>query len=101
MQAYVFTSLAQAQQAVGIVDPIEGPMPLAGTDIGGGMHAPAVQSVTVTYGAIYRNAGGTNWAYVADTVTQTLLPLHMPVPSVQTIDLSAGGNWAGALQVWP
>ena len=106
MNAYVFASLALAQQAVANLElPAAsggtGPYPKAGTDIGGGNHAPPSQSLTLTYAAIYQNAAGTSWALVADGTTQALLPVKMPVPGVVNIDINPGGNWAGAVQVYP
>lgn len=101
MQAYLLNSLAQAQLAVSNMDTATGPYPIAGHNIGGGVHVPPSQSQTVTYGAILQNAAGTQWAYIADGNSTTLLPTKMPVPGVGTISTDVGGNWQGATQVWP
>lgn len=99
MNAYLFPSLAQAQNAAAGMDGAvngTGPYPKAGVDIGGGTHAPPSQSVTVTYSGIWRNPAGTQWAFVADSATGRLLPLHFPVPGVtNALDVS---TWT---QVWP
>ena len=97
--AYVFSSLAQAQLAVSNMDGIKGPYPIAGTDIGAGMHAPPDQSVTKTFGSIWKHPTLAEWAYIADGSEQTLLPTKMPVPGVIQVDFN--GTWAGATQVWP
>jgi hypothetical protein len=100
MQAFLFASLAAAQAAVAAIDPTQG-MPLAGTDIGAGVHVPTSQSVTVTYAAIYENAAGTQWAMLADAVTTPNASIHAVSAIPTTIDLSSTGNWAGATLVWP
>lgn len=101
--AYIFTSLAQAQAAVAAMDAPTafGPYPKAGANIGGGIHAPAAQSQTLTYGAIWQNVAATQWAYVQDANSGALLPTKIPVPGVQTISFDPGGNWEGAVKVWP
>lgn len=104
MQAYVFSSLAQAQSAVAAMDagPASGgtgPYPKAGQDTGGGTHSPPSQSQTLTYGAIWQHPTLAEWAYMQDATSGALLPTKIPVPSVQNIDFT--GAWAGATQVWP
>ncbi len=101
MQAYVFSALAQAQAAVAAMDApsATGPYPKAGLDIGVGIHVPAAQSQTFTYGAIWKHPTLSQWAYVQDAASGALLPTKIPVPSVQAVDFN--GAWAGATQVWP
>jgi hypothetical protein len=95
MNAYVFTSLAQAQAAVNDADSTIG-FPAPGNPYGPGAHANASDAITKTYGGIWQNPGGTQWAYPADSVSGQLLPLKIPVPGVTNgLDIS---TWT---QVWP
>jgi len=100
MQAFIFATLAGAQAAVAAIDPPLG-MPVAGRDVGDGLHVPAAQSVTKTYAAVYENAAGTLWAMLADATTTPNAKVHAVSAVPTTIDMSATGNWANAVQVWP
>lgn len=97
MIAYVFSALASAQPVATAMDQAMS-YPLAGTDIGGGVHAPPSQSVTTTYFRILKHPTRTEWAYISDTrVTQKIganaVALGLPAP--QTLD----STWAMATAV--
>lgn len=100
MSAFIFSSLANAQAARVAIDAATN-MPLAGVNIGQGPWAPAAQSVTTTYAAIYQNAAGTQWALIADATTTPIAAVHAVSAIPTPIDMGSGGNWAGAVQVWP
>ena len=99
MMAYIFNSLAAAQLGVTANDTPLG-MPIAGTDIGGGQHAPAAQSVTVTYAAIYQRADGLAWCMLADSWTGPHASVHAASAIPTSIDFTIA-PWLGATQVWP
>ena len=86
--SYVFTSLADATAAKIAVDNYLG-MPIAGTDIGLGAHAPPSQSQTTTYAQVtpHPTVVG-SYLYPADSVTTPILSvgptavtLPAPVPT--------------------
>jgi hypothetical protein len=86
--SYVFTSLPPATACQVAVDAHLG-MPLAGTDIGLGVHAPASESRTTTYAQVlpHPTVAG-SYIYPADGVTTSILSvgptaatLPAPVPT--------------------
>jgi hypothetical protein len=89
--AYPFASQAQAQALAASVDSAYG-YPIAGQDIGGGVHATATQSVTTTYFVPRQNPNTGMWWYLADGVTIPVL-----APSAVTLGLPApvalDGTW--------
>lgn len=86
MNGYVYSTKAACQAVGAAVDTALG-MPLAGVNVGGGIHAPAGQSVTTTYFAPIQNfANALQWAYIQDgTVTPIVAPnavsLNLPAPT--------------------
>lgn len=74
MTAYVFPSLASAAACAAIVDPAIG-CPIAGVNVGGGIHAPASQSATTTYAQPSSGSGtqAGSWLYPADATTTPIL----------------------------
>jgi hypothetical protein len=98
MQAFTFNSLANATLAQQAIDAAMGCYPCPGQPL----DSTAVATSTTTYGAILRNAAGTAWAYVADTFTsRPLVTVHAATAIPTDIETGPGGNWAGAVQVWP
>jgi hypothetical protein len=94
--AYVFGSQAAAVECQQAVDTALG-MPIAGTDIGGGVHVPADASITVTYAVPLQNPSTGLWAYLADGVTQPLLApsaavLGLPAPVALDATWYAAGD---------
>lgn len=99
MQAYIFNSLAAAQAAVADNDaPLSLPWP--GTDVGPGQHAPAAQSKTTTYAAIYQRPDGLAWCMLADSWTGPHASIHAASAIPTSIDFTIA-PWLGATQVWP
>lgn len=73
MSYYLFAVLANAQTCQSKVDAALN-MPLAGKDVGGGVHAPPSQSATTTYFAPAPHPLVANtWIYPADAVAAPIL----------------------------
>jgi hypothetical protein len=87
---YYAVSLDAAIAAQQAVDKALG-MPIAGRDIGGGVHVPASQSVTTTYAAPLAVQGG--YLYPADAVTKPVLSdAGLPSPiAVTFVDAGPDG----------
>jgi hypothetical protein len=85
--AYVLPDLAHAQAVLAAVDVAQG-IPdggVPGRDVGGGIHAPASQSVTLHYNAIIQSPSSGQWAVVpADSAT-----IAAVAPNAVTLGVSA------------
>ena len=66
MLAYLFATSAAVGQTLSPAVDAHMSYPLAGTDIGGGIHVPPAQSVTTTYFVPLQHPGGGSWAYISD-----------------------------------
>jgi len=72
-QGIPFTKQSDAQALQAQVDASLG-YPKAGVNVGGGVHAPPEQSVTLTYAVPQLLDDGT-WGYPIDAVSSTAIPL--------------------------
>jgi hypothetical protein len=77
-QFYVFEDESSADACASTVDGVLG-FPAAGVDVGGGIHAPAEESVTQTYALVTANSDASEWAYPADDNTTAALAANPPV----------------------
>lgn len=91
MMALVFTVQADANGYSAAVDAKLG-YPKPGVDIGGGIHVPPAQSVTVRYGNVFPHPTLPQWMYPDNPTQPSVEPnvtKQVPVPvtaSEQTID---------------
>lgn len=84
MKAYVFNDLPSAQAAQAHVDQKLG-MPIAGVNIGGGIHAPPSQSVTTTYAVPVKHPTLPQWSIASDPVVDAKVS-DMALPAPATLD---------------
>lgn len=94
INAYIATSLAQAQGWAAVVDLALG-YPKQGTQVGGGKH---VSVITTTYDTILPHPTLAQWAYVSDQVTSGILApnaVNLLLPAPVALDTT----WFGATAV--
>jgi hypothetical protein len=85
MSYYILAALANLQTGANQVNTAKG-YPLAGTDIGGGVHVPPSQSVTTRWAPIWQHPTLTQFAYQADAtvvgvVGPNAITLGLPAPA--------------------
>jgi hypothetical protein len=87
---YVTPIQATALAWAASVDTAQG-YPKAGVDIGGGVHVPPAQSLTVRYAGIYQHPTLPLWAYLSDAITSPAITSLLP-----PIPVALDATWAGA-----
>lgn len=95
MMLCVCSTQAAAQALSDAVDAALG-YPRAGVDIGGGVHAPASQSVTARYSYIIQHPTQPLWGYMVDGVPAPTLAV-LAAPAAQ----AATAAWTAPVQATP
>lgn len=79
MNAIVFTARGDADSISTAIDTRLG-YPKPGVDIGGGVHAPPAQTVTIRYGDVERHPTLALWRYPYDTPVQGEVGRGLAIP---------------------